>query len=232
MKSRILKIEGVRNVRDLGGIENRDGKILKRGFYFRTGSLYNITDKGQKTLVTLGIDTVIDLRSRVEVDKKPDKVTVKNHYWMPMLDAFQAEMLKGTPPKTALNEMYMSLIRGQEAEFRNIFKLIADHSNGKGILYHCTAGKDRTGILSMLLLSAANVSYDKIIEDYSMTYPSKEVLEKYPEHLRFLFYAPPEAMDYTLKWIDVNYGGPLGYLNKIGVVEKELDIIRNSFGVL
>lgn len=232
MNSRILQIDGVRNVRDLGGIINRDGKVLKRGSFIRTGNLNSITEVGNKKIENLNINTVIDLRSKVEVEKRPDKVKVKHHFWMPMLDKFQSEIAKNkVPMPTALNDMYIALLKDQEEEFKKIFNVISNSIEESGVLYHCTAGKDRTGILSMLLLSTANVGYDEIIQDYATTKPLQEVLEKYPEDIRFLFYAPPEAMESTLNWIDKNYSGPMGYLNKIGVKERELDIIRKSFGV-
>jgi protein-tyrosine phosphatase len=158
------------NVRDLGGLATANGATTRWKSFVRADSLYRLTPESQRAFFDYGIRTVIDLRSDVELAEQPNpfrdgsyaNVTYTN---IPMIDPRNAERISAIvrdEGMLAWNLLMLDLSSGQIVQ---IMRTVA-HAPEGGIAFHCYAGKDRTGLTAMLLLSLAGVSDHDIAEDY------------------------------------------------------------------
>lgn len=185
-----LKLHGSRNIRDIGGKTSRftdesTGKnfTVRSGVLFRGGHLKKITRKDARYLhEKINLKSIIDLRTPDEVEQKPDKA-VPGAAWkhMPVYTNAQFgithenwktdtwEQLTARIPD--MRVLYASALRGDSLEhMKDIIHEIVTHKPEDGaLLYHCTEGKDRTGIISLILLRLLGVSDEIIYEDYVFT---------------------------------------------------------------
>ena len=182
-------MEKIENFRDLGGIRTKDGKQVKNGVLFRCAALSPATENDIERIRELGIDTIVDFRSNGEVrfEKDPDIEGVKNHHV-----TLYKEKLEGVEkvnkeerfyewmvdqslehPSLFADQMvrnYSTMVSDEHAiaGFRKFFDILLDKSSKK-VLWHCSAGKDRTGIAAILLLEALDVDREMIRENYLLT---------------------------------------------------------------
>ena len=166
--SQPLPLTGAYNVRDLGGYPVQEGKTTKYKSFLRADSLANLTGDDRKYLYDYGVRLVIDLRAEAETQRNPDAVDrqVMEYMNIPLLDNVQSSFLQGKMPSD-MSEMYIRLVEDSKTTLAAIFRKLAGAEGCA--LYHCTAGKDRTGIVTMLLLKLAGVDDKSIIDDYSVT---------------------------------------------------------------
>ncbi len=176
-----LPFEQAENFRELGGYKNKDGKFIKSGVFFRSGMLGGIKSEKDKALFnSLGIKAVIDFRSQGERDYSPEPVFdgIMQISQNALLDENRKEVNydmkaifeeeKWEMASMAKNGIkYYSNMPFNNKAYKILFELIA--KNEMPILFHCTAGKDRTGVAAALILRALGVSDDVIIEDYMLT---------------------------------------------------------------
>ncbi len=173
--------EKISNLRCLGGYVNKDGKKVKNNLLYRSGNLNIDNEKLNDVLNSLRIKTVYDLRSSAEIKKEPyiipNNITYKNYPVLASLDCFfkdlNFDLSSGKQAFNLLNaNSFMVDINREMASNSTMFgDVIKDiiKLNGKPILFHCSAGKDRTGILSALLLLCLDVSYEEIMKDYLLS---------------------------------------------------------------
>lgn len=237
-KCHIYKIAGVPNMRDIGGYQSSDGRVLAMGKFIRSTALAKLDIKGEAELRAMGVDLVIDLRSSIEREHAPD--IIENapdicYVHVPMLDYISSNFASGnfTCFPKSMHEMYIGLIDNAKDSFKRVFHLFADDSY-KSCLFHCTAGKDRTGVTAMLLLGLAQVCDSIIIEDYSYTQSllGLEPMSAPPPGIpSYVFESSPETMRIALRHLKEKYGGAAKYLTHIGVdEEKQAKIIKKMFG--
>lgn len=234
MNNRIVTIDGVQNVRDLGGIPTKAGGAFKSQRIFRSAALHTVTPNGIKQMQDLGVKAVIDLRSTAETKGNPDPVEALQkagiaYYHIPMLDNLQSNIAAQKEiVNTGLDVMYQHILDNHKEDFKKLLDIIRKTPTG-GIFYHCSVGKDRTGITSMMLLSIAQVEDNYIIDDYSMSKPINGIgAKENPQIPSFIYEAPPVAMKKTLAWLEESYGGINGYLREIGINENEQEEIRKT----
>ncbi|SEW03645.1 tyrosine-protein phosphatase [[Clostridium] fimetarium] len=168
------------NIRDLGGYPTNDGGVTRFGVFYRADSLANISKDEWKRLEHMNVKTIIDLRSTKEKVSQAYTTTPSIHYLhMPMLDEKQnnsileATMHKYSSPdefKKSMSEGYVTLFKNNIHNIMQIIKTIASALENGSVLFHCTAGKDRTGILAALLLYLCKVDLVDISADYQITY--------------------------------------------------------------
>jgi protein-tyrosine phosphatase len=185
-KTRILPLETMLNTRDLGGYSvkgSTDGrkKRVKWGLLYRSGELYDNTEGDRQFLEKLGIRTLVDFRSEEEKKAAPEilPTTVRQLVELPI----DAGNLMGTIYSAAAGWSYAATAEGARAEmqslytarpdeaipkYRVLFSLLADPENAP-LLFHCTAGKDRTGLAAALLLHALGVDRETMFEDYLLS---------------------------------------------------------------
>ncbi|WP_376740811.1 tyrosine-protein phosphatase [Listeria booriae] len=173
---RTIPLEGCFNFRDLGGYVNTAGKTVKWGKLYRSSLLTNITEKDKDTLEKLGVNWIFDLRSTSEIAAKPTPALahIKNRH-IPIGTAKNesTESQKIDIPddhrvyEPLMGESYRVFVQSKDG-FREIFNDIIEKEEVP-FLFHCTAGKDRTGVLGALLLKLLDVPENTILADYELT---------------------------------------------------------------
>ncbi|MBC1573549.1 tyrosine-protein phosphatase [Listeria booriae] len=173
---RTIPLEGCFNFRDLGGYVNTAGKTVKWGKLYRSSLLTNITEKDKDTLEKLGVSWICDLRSTSEIAAKPTPALahIKNRH-IPIGTAKNesTESQKIDLPddhrvyEPLMGESYRVFVQSKDG-FREIFNDIIEKEEVP-FLFHCTAGKDRTGVLGALLLKLLDIPENTILADYELT---------------------------------------------------------------
>lgn len=168
---RLLPLEGGSNFRDLGGYPTQDGRTVKRGLLFRSGVMTWLTESDMDYLGQFGVETVVDLRSREELELFPnhwvqarniDHVT-HDYSITDMLSRQDIQDFQSSEPGAT----YRSLPYAIVPQLKAYFTLLAD---GRApIVVNCAAGQDRTGIASSLLLTVLGVPEDLVVEDYLLS---------------------------------------------------------------
>ena len=235
----VYKILGTHNVRDLGGYRTKGGKITKTEQFIRSDSLHRIGDKGISFLVKKNLTTVIDLRTRNEIEKEPNPFSYiggVKFLNIPLLDNLAPTFLGtskiGKISNDPLLSFYLSALHERQIAIRNIFSAISEADPGL-ILFNCTAGKDRTGIISALLLGLVEVPLVDIIKNYtdSELFIS-ELVEEFLERSRQrggntesyarMLRCPAETMASALASISVSHKNIYTYLTTIGLSQEQL----------
>ncbi|AOE87344.1 tyrosine-protein phosphatase [Pseudomonas sp. TCU-HL1] len=176
--SRLLPLQGAANVRDLGGYRTEDGRRVKWGLLYRGGALDKLTEHDQQHLQRLGLQRVVDLRSPAEIDDAPDRlppdllarrielpVTAGNLDIRDLTRRIHAGDLASLDLQDILMEGNRSFVREHAGIFRDwLHGLLNDQS--APVLFHCTAGKDRTGYAAAVLLLALGVPEATVMQDY------------------------------------------------------------------
>jgi protein-tyrosine phosphatase len=181
--SRIVPLAGVKNFRDMGGYKARDGRMIKWGHVFRSGHLSDMTGECGMELMARDIETVIDFRSGAEKERHPVRWPQSwspNYYPLPIGGNAAAwvhklfETIAESPfPAKDLRDQFIlafETIPVKNADgLKAFFDTMIDHHKGGAVLFHCTAGKDRTGIAGALLMRALGMQDDDIMADFLMT---------------------------------------------------------------
>ena len=186
---RVLPFRKVANFRDLGGYPAVDGQRVKWGLLYRSGHFANATRSDLNKLHALNIATMIDFRSALEKEQEPDRLPNGSSIQtlsLPMLDVVNEAMSKeihaavknnnfqNFDPAEKMLQMYQLIAREHAAEYQKFIHTILS-ADGKPVLWHCTAGKDRTGFGAAILLRLLGVDDKLIIEDYLL---SNQYVEK------------------------------------------------------
>ena len=148
----LLPMEGAYNIRDLGGYPAENGGVTRKGLFFRADNTANLTPKDVDLLREKGVSLSIDLRSPKETQDWPSKLkgcAGMRYENIVMLDEISSNGFRGNFP-ASMAEMYIRNLDGARDSFVQVFRLLIENSGAA--LFHCTAGKDRTGMVSMLLI--------------------------------------------------------------------------------
>jgi protein-tyrosine phosphatase len=246
---RHLALEGAHNIRDMGGYPTIDGRRTRWGRFLRADGMHQIPRESQDALIDYGVRTVVDLRLTRELDRQPDvfvgRPEVKYHHENLLGDEYQeADFSDLGEPADRLFAIYTMALNERQPALRRALGVLADPADPGG-MFHCTAGKDRTGIISALLLGLAGVPSETIAEDYGLS--ARYLLDRYlemlatgemtseraPEEITWQTYqaefCPPGAMLRVLQHLDDRYGGIKAYVRAIGVTSAEIDGIRTTF---
>lgn len=226
------------NFRDLGGIKNKEGKFVRWGKLFRTDEMNKMTDADLTYLASTGLKTVVDFRTATEKEggfggmmpAAPDKLpsTVKNPYDLEInagnifSDEIIGSISKGLSEEETAQIMidgYIEMISYDDyvAKYKEFFKYLQDE-NSLPLSYHCSAGKDRTGVATMLILSALDVDKATIMKDYLL---SKEYIKgKYDSYLKYYPQIAPlvtvdeKYLNAAYDKIDEKYGSMTKFLTE------------------
>ncbi len=211
MDSRRMNFEGIQNARDLGGMRTTDGRVIASGFLFRSANLAEATTADAMNLrEKWHLARVIDLRTETERSERPD-VVPENVAYLPV-PVFDERVVGISHEKSAGADEIGMLI----PEMENLYRMMAteescrrnlgraaecvmkqDFTEGS-VLWHCTEGKDRCGLLSAILLSALCVDRQQIMEDYLLTNEvNQPKAEKY--YQRMLLAGMPESEAVAVK---------------------------------
>ena len=170
---RLLPLEGGSNFRDLGGYRTADGQTVARGMLFRSGAMTALTDADMAYLDGFGIKTIVDLRSNEEIGLYPNHWAAKHRIEVVTGDYSFAAMMSGeesgeeSGDRPEMGELYPRLLESIGPQIKTYF----DEALGEGapMVVNCSAGQDRTGIVSALMLLLLGVPEPTVIEDYLLS---------------------------------------------------------------
>ncbi len=225
-KTRVL-LKTTLNTRDLGGYKTCDGKITLYNRILRSDVQNSPSEQDIAFLKKNNITTIIDMRGIKDVERKPSGFATLEgfeYYNIPIDEG------SGVPESVeAVPYSYLDIARAKSMP--SVFRTIAYASNG--IMFNCTAGKDRTGVVSALILSLCGVSKDDIVMDYITTKECSqerfELIHKNFPDVDMNIVIPNENYIITfLRLLMEEYGDVKGYFEAIGVTEPELSAIRNK----
>lgn len=218
-------MEGAYNVRDLGGYVTTEGRSVKWGKAVRSGDLDKLTDNDLQYLNNFPIRTYIDFRDAAEAamtpDKQPDSVVNTFHLPVDAGNLMQMHGLSFEKGEKLMEEINRILVTQSQGTYKEFFRIASDEQN-LPLLFHCSAGKDRTGFAAALLLAALGVDRKTIMEDYMLS--SDYLKEKYAEDIRAypilepLMTVRPSYLEAAFEVIDKEFGGIENYLkNQLNV---------------
>ena len=218
----------VENMRDIGGYAAGSKKV-KYGKLIRSNLPANVTPEDLKFLKEMGIKTVIDLRSKEEVEKA-GSVFEKNPYFK--LLHYKLKGGRKIPENAeSVPISYMQMLEGKESIY-SIFKEISKGQNG--IIYFCNVGKDRTGVITALILMTLGVKNEDIIEDYALSENYlQDMLDKIakaskPKDVKEIITPKAKYMEKFLQYFHEKYGSVKQYLQEIGITEEEINKIKEN----
>lgn len=261
-----IELDNLINTRDLGGIITKDGHRIKPHKLIRSGQLFFASVKDKDTLVNeYNLSLVVDFRSSAEKEEKPDPKMLGVKY---VFNPIMKEITKGiTRDKKSDNDtvkmivldmandvkraekymedIYESIINSDYAlnQYAKFIDLLIGNENGAS-LWHCTAGKDRAGFATFLVLECLGVDKETIIQDYLLTneYTKKDVnkmiedIKKdydYPlidQVVKALFGIKREYLENIYDLIDREYGSMHNFLyNKICLTDEKINKMRKMF---
>ena len=215
---RNVQLRGIQNVRDLGGLRGRRGFIPHERF-FRAATLAAASDEDRDDLLRRGITLDIDLRTVFEAIEKRDRLSSDSRFEYRRVSLVGA----GIPDlfrSGGLRGLYVHVLESHQAAIRNVFHAMAIHDHG-AVLYHCTSGKDRTGMVTAILLDLAGVDRDAIVHDYAI---SARYLGRSQES------SPGPAIATFLDLLDTHFGGARAFLAHIGLPEGEIRALLVKLG--
>lgn len=219
-------LEASFNTRDLGGFSAAGG-VTKENRIWRSDVPGPLTGRDAALLLTRGITTAIDLRTSEEAEKRPSPFA-----GLPGIGYLHFPIAEGSEPPARPEDVpasYLTIAASPGAA--QALKAAAEAE--AGVLLHCTAGKDRTGVLSAILLAACGVSREAIARDYEISREyNRERLEAYlaahPAVDRRTVTATKETMERFLTLFQEKYGGVPGYFSAVGLPGSCLDAIRRK----
>ncbi|WP_028659357.1 tyrosine-protein phosphatase [Nocardioides insulae] len=230
------RFNALRNFRDVGGLRTGDGRQVRTGILYRSGTVAFVDAGVAAELAKLGIRSRIDLRSQAEMDETltPDLDAALNRVAIGITagGVWEAQVDVEHPSESVAAHYARYLLNSGES-LRAIVDLLLDELSG-GYLVHCTAGKDRTGVVFAMVLSAIGVLDEEIVADYAATQADLEELlaqlrtlpayghrvQELPAESRT---ADPRSMELFLAGLESEYGSARAYLVSHGVTEAQLD---------
>lgn len=231
------------NMRDLGGYRLRGGGSTRWGALYRSDSLHQLTESDRQAVSQLGLRTVIDLRTRDEVDRRgvfrADLLPVDFRH-LPLVDALvPPDDPTVAPPPSARGIRYADIAEEGSRSICEGFEILAQRGSLPAI-FHCSAGRDRTGIFAALLLSLIGVDDDDIVADYVLTQEANEQTDRWvrandPDLLSVWNRHPvdvrntrPETMTSFLETIRSRHGSVRTFLECAGLTTVAIAGLREG----
>lgn len=243
---RHLDLDGSYNLRDLGGYPAQNGRQTRWKAFLRSGSMHGITPEAQASLIAYGVRTVIDLRTTQEAEQQPnvfaqDSTVAYHHQNMlgdePLIESSATEPT-GEPAETILRS-YRAILDQRQSQIGEILNRLL-RTDPRPVVFHCAGGKDRTGIISALLLGIAAVSPQEIAADYALS--ARFLLNRYfteeappgVSTANFTWrdfqslFCPPNAMLKVLTYLDQQYDGAIGYARTVGLSNHQITRLQET----
>jgi protein-tyrosine phosphatase len=233
-ETRDLHIPNLQNARDLGGLPTRDGQVTRWRSLLRADDLHHLTLEGWQALHEYGVESVLDLRWAQERARFPSGYQPGENgrrlRHVSLLGA-NPEAWKERSQNAPWEQWNRAVLDHAQPEMAAALRVVAAAPPGP-LLFHCVAGKDRTGLIAALLLALAEVEPDAIAADYALSaenlrasWLAGQPEERWPEIIDSLS-CPPERIRAALAHVDERYGGPAGYARAIGLSQREVRRMR------
>ena len=253
---RKLPFTGAHNFRDLGGYKTEDGRALKWGKIYRSDDLHLLTDEDLKYLSKLNIKSVVDFRSDEERESEPDRLNPDmTQVLLPI--KFQPEEVDDETLKNLmknltfgtldssnlLRDFNIVIVKDFATEYKKFFRHVIEN-NAEPIVFHCTAGKDRAGFASAMILTVLGVPREKVIEDYLLTntyvkdHVDSEMLEielktffrADTDNLRKINLVEERYIQAAFDTIDSEWGGMDNYISgALGLSEEDILKLKDFY---
>ena len=233
-----IAVDGMFNLRDIGGVETVPGRRVRLGKVFRSDDLSGLTSRGKSALEERGIRTIVDFRGNEEVCLAPNRLpgTVRRTVRLPIEPGNVLELARLTCENAPemMCELYRALARDAQEMYWEFFRLLSNPENAP-LLFHCSAGKDRTGFAAALFLLSLGASRETVLRDYLLS--ARLIREKYRSAIeadkRFasIYTVRPEYLDAAFEVIDGEFGGVEQYLrNNLGVDAPRMQELYTEAG--
>lgn len=264
-----LDLKTIPNARELGGYQTKDGKTVRRGVLIRTGVLTDASAEEINSLIQdYHLSAIIDMRASYELAEEPEpqfdgiaqyNFRIMDEQMMAGRAAAVSDILtdpNADPIKRMMSileagvisdQMYVEFLQGEtgKAGFRDFFRVLLETPEGNAVLWHCTNGKDRTGVAAMLLLGVLNVDEETIMADFMLTNEFFEAeisgmrkqLESFIQDKALLeellvinrgVYAP--YMQNAIDYIKSNYGDIPGYVkSELGLTDDDIAKLQRLY---
>lgn len=228
-----LPLEGAKNVRDLGGYATKNGRITKFHVFIRSNRLKNITDADNEFLKNYNITDIIDLRGKTAIqDTFVSDDNIKpgyfNFHYLPLCNKELEDFLDENLWKEDFDfgEGYYLLLNNKE-KIKEIFNILINSEGG--VLFHCTAGKDRTGVIAALILGVCDVEDIDIIANYEVTNTYIEFdgcMDSYVEPIKK---SNVQFIKTFIQRLKDKYGSYENYLVSCGIELNDIEKLRSKF---
>lgn len=258
-----LHLKKTKNMRDMGGFPAADGRKIKHCRLIRSGRLYKLPKSTVKALADMNVDSVIDMRTEKEIEEHtPTILEGVNYYYIPLVcTATPGITAEGSMARTMLRQSkrikeefgtaeryiaqmyeYILFEPGSRAKLKEIFDILEREQNC--VIFHCNSGKDRTGLLAMLIEGALGVDRELIVEDYMASRRfqlRRRTMQKiglfimpiplrFKRLLRAMMDTKPQYITDVLDEIDRRYGSITGYLKEgLGVDERQIAALKENY---
>jgi protein-tyrosine phosphatase len=256
----VTAVDGLHNFRDTGGLPLTAGGTTRAGVLFRSDALSGLTQAGLDQLAATDVGVVVDFRTPAERQIAPDRLPDTRAFDVVDLSILEGataqlaqQLLAAGGPDPALIEqamqnlptlgdLYVGMLRNSAQAFAQVAQLVAaSHDDAPtAVLVHCTAGKDRTGVATALMLDAAGAAREAVIADYAasarnLAGPWADAmlgaiaafgLPLTPKLETLVTGTPPAAIEQAFAWIDAEHGGASAYLRTGGATDAELRALR------
>ena len=238
---RHIKLENAYNVRDIGGYPTRDGNITQWGSFLRSDGLHRLHLKDRKLILDLGVGLVVDLRLPIELESSPNVFCDSKELAYAHRSFLDEDLLKHIEEQPVEDRTHLRSDKGYclwldhcQHSIRDILVVLSENP-GNASLYHCSGGKDRTGLITALLLGVAGVEDDLIAADYALTarYNIHSTFKPPESHIKSwqdyeTNYCPPSLMYESLNHLDRVYGGVISYIQNIGLKNDQIDTLKQK----
>ena len=228
-KTRIIKMEGAMNFRDLGGIQLKGNSLTRNGVLFRSDGLSRLTVRDLKKLESLNIKSILDLRHSEEIAKAPDRLpenvtvqSIKCGFYakgtMQLFQAVNSGKADVRESKSLMRQVYAKMPIEHIEEIQKIIRYILQ-SEKTPCLIHCMSGKDRTGLIIAIILKAIGAPMPAIISDYEMSngeYQTVDVFDEgaQQESIKAVMAADPSYLLASFSAIEKVYGSFDNYITE------------------
>ncbi len=240
---RDLTWDGCFNVRDLGGHATEDGRVTQLGRVVRADSVHRLSNEGWRAMTDYGVRTVVDLRYPSELVDDPPRDVDLDVVHLSLLGEPDHERWKelearATATGTAAGFTRVVYLETLEQHRENLASAVAavGHAAPGGVVVHCHAGKDRTGLVTALLLRLAGVPTGDVALDYAVSeqnlaarneeWIAEAADEEEREWRRRVSSTPAEGMQGVLEEVDRRYGSVTAYLHAGGAADADLEAAR------
>lgn len=224
--TRVLPLAGATNFRDLGGYTGEGGRPVRWRRLFRSDHLAELTEADRRQLAALGLTRAFDFRGEQERAALPYDIPVLTVYPLTIeptvvqrMQALRAMGRAITPEETValMQETYRAFVHDNTHRFAELFEHLLDHD--APLVFHCTAGKDRTGFAAALILLALGVRHEVVLQDYLLTnahyrMPDSTGSLAPPEVLRVLWRVQVDFLQAAFEVVERDHGGLDRYLSQ------------------
>jgi protein-tyrosine phosphatase len=239
---RLIPLEGAQNFRDLGGYAGANGRTVRWGLLYRSGSMHGLTPADFNYLEALPLRTVVDLRSSQERTQQPVSwpaahapAVLSEDYSLDasaLMKAISKPDVSAEEMRAAMSSLYEQIPFQFADQYRRMFARLL--SGDVPLAFNCSAGKDRTGVAAALLLTALGVSHETVVQDYLLSneyYHSTSIMRGLPPDVaEVLTGVDRRYLEAAFAAIERQYGSLDNYFkDQLGLSQQDITQLRDKY---